>query len=124
MKLAIIALACLLSGCALMPKKAAPHKFGAPIGTYPNASALTGPEQMIGNQGGVTVTITPAQLATFVSGNSYTVSGLPTCNSSLAYRWAVVTDDVLATQAWGNTVTGGGTGVIPVFCNGTYWTAR
>jgi hypothetical protein len=124
----MLILTLLLSGCSLLPTAHIQRKVGAPIGTYPNATALTGPEQMIGNQNGVTVTITPTQIARFGSAvaplANYTVAGLPTCNSSNQYTWAVVTDDVLSTQAWNNTPTGGSTGVLPVFCNGSAWLAR
>lgn len=39
----------------------------AEVGSYPNASALSGPERMLSDQSGNTVDITPTQLATFAN---------------------------------------------------------
>ena len=53
---------------------------------------------------------------------NYTVSGLPTCNSGTKYAMAAVTDATLPT--YNAALTGGGAVIIPVFCNGTAWTAH
>jgi len=39
------------------------------VGSYPNASTLTGTERMLSDQSTVTVDITPAQLKTFAIGS-------------------------------------------------------
>lgn len=58
----------------------------------------------------------PVQLA------SYTISTLPTCNSTLEGSMAYVTDATSPT--YNGTLTGGGTVIVPVFCNGTAWTSH
>lgn len=53
---------------------------------------------------------------------SYVVSGLPACSGANKGAWADVTDAL--TPAWNTTVTGGSTTCVPVFCNGSTWTAH
>ncbi|MDR3534931.1 MAG: glycosyl hydrolase family 28-related protein [Acetobacteraceae bacterium] len=53
---------------------------------------------------------------------TYTVSALPTCNSSLVGAMAAVTDATSPT--YNGTLTGGGSVSVPVYCNGTAWTAH
>lgn len=53
---------------------------------------------------------------------NFTVSTLPTCNSTLKGGLAYVTD--ATTPTYNGTLTGSGTVVVPVFCNGTAWTAH
>lgn len=53
---------------------------------------------------------------------SYEVSTLPLCNSILKGGMAYVTDAVAPT--YNGSLNGGGAVVIPVFCNGTRWTAH
>jgi hypothetical protein len=54
---------------------------------------------------------------------TYTVSTLPTCNSSTnTYQFAVVTDATSPT--YNGTLTGSGAVIIPVWCNGSAWTAH
>jgi hypothetical protein len=50
---------------------------------------------------------------------SYTVAGLPTCNSALKGGMAAVTDATAPT--YNAALTGGGAVVIPVFCDGSAW---
>lgn len=50
---------------------------------------------------------------------SYTVATLPTCNTALKGGQAYVTDATSPTYL--GTLTGGGTTVAPVFCNGSAW---
>lgn len=52
----------------------------------------------------------------------YTVSTLPTCNSGMTGALAYVSD--ATTPTYNATLTGGGAVKIPVFCNGTAWTAH
>lgn len=121
----------LLTGCSLLPSKhaapvppGAPHKMGAEIGSYPNASAQTGSERILEDQNSVTVNVTPVQLATYMQAvplPTYTVATLPLCSSSTQYTWAIATDLVLATQAPYGPLTGGSNGVRPVFCNSVQW---
>jgi hypothetical protein len=53
---------------------------------------------------------------------TYTVATLPTCNAGLKATLAVVTDANAPT--YNAPVTGSGAVTIPVFCNGTNWTAH
>lgn len=54
---------------------------------------------------------------------SYTVATLPTCNSTTnKYAMAVVTD--AATPTYNGALTGSSVNIIPVFCNGTAWSAH
>lgn len=57
----------------------------------------------------------PVQLQT------YTVSGLPTCNAGATGYMAFVSD-AAAVPVYNATTVGGGAVVLPVFCNGTNWT--
>ncbi|MDE2563322.1 MAG: hypothetical protein KGL48_13855 [Sphingomonadales bacterium] len=50
----------------------------------------------------------------------YTVATLPACNSGATGALAYVTDATAAT--YNSSPTGGGSQVLPVFCNGTAWT--
>lgn len=73
--LTVIVLAA-LSACALTPPKAtapAAHRpirygqsGGPEVGSFPNAAALNGSERILADQTGVTVNLTPAQIATFL----------------------------------------------------------
>jgi hypothetical protein len=58
----------------------------------------------------------PVQLPVF------TVSTLPTCNGTLVASMAAVSDATSPT--YNGTLTGGGAVSIPVYCNGTAWTAH
>jgi hypothetical protein len=50
--------------------------FASEVGGYPNASILLGPERFLADQGGLTVNVTPAQIATYVgAGASVTWAG-------------------------------------------------
>lgn len=53
---------------------------------------------------------------------AYTVSGLPTCNAGLKGAMAYVTDALA--PSYNAALTGGGTVPIPVFCQGSAWTAH
>ena len=53
---------------------------------------------------------------------NYTVATLPTCNSSIIYTMAVVTDATSPT--YNGALTGSGSTVVPVFCNGSAWTSH
>ena len=54
---------------------------------------------------------------------SYTVSSLPVCSSSVnKYAMAVVTD--ANSPTYNSTLTGSSGTIIPVFCNGSAWTAH
>jgi hypothetical protein len=52
----------------------------------------------------------------------YTVTTLPTCVAGIADTLATVTDATAPT--YGGALTGGGSVRIPVFCNGSTWTAH
>ena len=52
----------------------------------------------------------------------YTVSTLPTCNSSLHGAIAAVTD--ATTPTYNGALTGGSTVEVPVYCNGSAWTSH
>lgn len=52
---------------------------------------------------------------------SYTVATLPACGASLNDAMAAVTDSA-ASPVYNNTVAGGGSTRVPVYCNGTNWT--
>jgi hypothetical protein len=56
------------------------------------------------------------------AGPVYTVSTLPTCNSGTKYQTAVVTD--ASSPTYNGTLTGSSSTIVPVFCNGTAWTAH
>ena len=72
------------------------------------------------NISGLTLTAPVLSLPNLVS---YTVSTLPTCNSTTnKYAMAVVTDATSPT--YNGALTGGGAVVVPVFCNGTAWTSH
>lgn len=49
----------------------------------------------------------------------YTVATLPACGVSTQYDWAVVTDATAPTYR--GALTGSGTVVVPVFCDGVAW---
>jgi hypothetical protein len=52
----------------------------------------------------------------------YTVATLPTASTALAgTRAAVSNSNTAYTAGIGATVVGGGSNVVPVFCNGTNW---
>jgi hypothetical protein len=53
----------------------------------------------------------------------YTVSTLPPCNATYNGGMAYVTD-FSGTPVYNGTLTGGGTSAVPVFCNGSKWTAH
>lgn len=65
-----------LSACAITPPKAtapAAHRpirygqsGGSEVGSFPNAAALNGSERILADQTGVTVNLTPTQIATFL----------------------------------------------------------
>ena len=52
----------------------------------------------------------------------YTVETLPTCNSSFEGQFEGVSD--AKSPTYNGIVTGGGSAHIPVYCNGTNWTAH
>jgi hypothetical protein len=84
---------------------------------------------------GGTVTLSTAGVARVNVGSSlvgvslplqfpvYSVATLPTCNSGNQYSMAAVSDQN-GTPTYNGALTGGGTIKIPVFCNGTTWTAH
>jgi hypothetical protein len=53
----------------------------------------------------------------------YTVSTLPSCNATYGGGMAYVTD-FSGTPVYNGALTGGGTTAVPVFCNGSKWTAH
>jgi len=65
---------------------------------------------------GVVSIVSPLQL------KSYTVATLPTCNTNNANSFLAVSDATSPT--YNAAITGGGSVVIPVFCNGSTWTAH
>lgn len=91
----IALLALFLGGCALAPAPKAPpawltvpmvgetpHKFGdVSISHLPAGGALTGPEQIPAVQAGVTVTTTPAAIASY--SNAHIPAGVPIPSSDL-----------------------------------------
>ena len=54
--------------------------------------------------------------------NPLTVITLPACGASTRYYWAVVTDAL--TPTYRGAAIGGGSVVVPVFCDGTSWTTH
>lgn len=54
--------------------------------------------------------------------NPLTVETLPPCAAANQYYWAVVTD--ATTPTYLGALTGGGSVVVPVFCDGTSWTSH
>lgn len=58
----------------------------------------------------------------WIGSSPVTVAGLPACSASNQYYWAVVTDATAPT--YGGTLTGGGTVVVPVFCDAVSWKSR
>jgi hypothetical protein len=58
----------------------------------------------------------------WVGDHPYTVAGLPACETANQYYWAVVTDATSPTYL--GTLTGGGSTVVPVFCDGANWTSH
>lgn len=65
---------------------------------------------------GVVQTTGPVQLP------AYTVATLPTCSATLQYSMAVVTD--ASSPTYNGALAAGGSAKIPVFCNGSKWTAH
>lgn len=53
---------------------------------------------------------------------TYTVATLPTCNAAAAGSNAAVTD--ATAPSYNGALTGGGAVGVPVYCNGTSWTAH
>ena len=68
-------------------------------------------------------TITPASVATAAlqTTTAYTVATLPAASAGLKGSRAFVTDASVATASIGAAITGSGSNVMPVFCNGTAW---
>jgi hypothetical protein len=52
----------------------------------------------------------------------YTVATLPTCNSTIHYSMAAVSD--ATTPSYNGSLTGGSTVKVPVFCDGSSWTSH
>jgi hypothetical protein len=93
------------------------------IGNSLTATAPAGSNQIdIGDQivvaNGVTTINSPLIMRLPVT----TVAALPPCNSGQAGAMYAVSDAVSPT--YNSPVTGGGTSMIPVFCNGSAWTAH
>lgn len=68
------------------------------------------------------VTSTSAQFGLPVQLPGYTVATLPTCNLGLRGGMAYVTD--ASRPTYNGALTGGSTTSVPVFCNGSAWTAH
>ncbi|WVR18150.1 hypothetical protein JXVLWARM_CDS_0099 [Burkholderia phage Bm1] len=74
------------------------------------------------------LTVTGAVTGTTVTGTngvvlpSFTVSTLPTCNSGTKNYMVAVSD--ASSPTYNGSLTGGGSTAIPVFCNGSAWTAH
>lgn len=58
----------------------------------------------------------------WIGTNPLTVATLPACGASTRYHWAVVTDATSPTYR--GALTGSGSVVVPVFCDGTIWTSH
>lgn len=92
------------------------------IPNLPLVIALAGPEQIEVVQAG---TSSRALISQIVGANlpNTTVAALPSPSLSLLGNQYVVTDASAATYQVGAAVTGGGTNVMRVFCNGASWVA-
>ncbi len=55
-------------------------------------------------------------------GGIYVVATLPVCNAAVTNTWAAVTD--AAAPTYNSAVTGSGSARVPVYCNGSVWTAH
>lgn len=75
------------------------------------------------NQGGTDYRATTQQVASVNPIANTIVSSLAAPSGALIGARAIVTDATLAIYSVGAAVTGGGSHVIPVFCNGTAWVA-
>lgn len=98
--------------------------------TYLRAATSTG-EIQLQNSNGTAILTGGANGVTFSTGVTFggtaqlpqtTVASLPACGSSLQGALYGVTDATAST--YNGTVTGGGNIAIPVYCNGTSWTAH
>lgn len=93
--------------------------LAAPISTYPLGSApYTGAETAIATQGSATVQLTAQNIAAAPLPSGLTAA-LPACTNAQTGARRVVTD--ASYPAYLTPVTGGGTVVAQVGCNGTAW---
>lgn len=99
---------------------AASHLAVSSHATQPFVSAVSSAAdasiRFIPKGSGTIIAAAPLQLP------AYTVGALPTCNAGRAYAMAAVTDATAPT--YNGVLTGGGAVKIPVFCDGTAWTAH
>ena len=98
-----------ITGSAAGTPKIAPEGTGATPATNANL-------QLAGLGTGAVTLLSPAMLPV------YTVAGLPTCNAGITNAYASVSDATAPT--YNAALTGGGAVRIPVFCNGTAWSAH
>lgn len=69
---------------------------------------------------GPTITTGVGTFTTLIT-TGYTVATLPAASSGLKGARAHITDASISTASVGGAITGGGSNVMPVFCNGTAW---
>lgn len=84
---------------------------------------MTGAEQVAIVQGETSYRATAAQIASVDPVAPTTFAALPTASVGLKGARAVITDASASTYLVGASVSGGGSSVIPVFCNGVSWLA-
>jgi hypothetical protein len=58
----------------------------------------------------------------WIGASPYTVATLPACTTANAFYWAMVTDATSPT--YNGSLTGSGTVKVPVWCNGSAWSAH
>lgn len=85
---------------------------GAAIGT----PTITG-----GTISGAAITSSTVAATTLQTTTAYTYSTLPAATTALRGARAYITDASVATASVGAAITGGGSNVLPVFCNGAAW---
>jgi hypothetical protein len=63
----------------------------------------------------------PIYASVYITGQTFTVSGLPACGAT--YKGGLATVSDASSPTWNATLTGGGSTIATAFCNGTNWVA-
>ena len=93
------------------------------ITAFPGATTpLTGGEIIYLVQNGTSKQTPVASLTGVAKLSGYTVSTLPACGSATKGNMAYVTDALSPT--YNGALTGGSSGVVPVFCSGVAWSSH
>lgn len=104
------------AGAAVVPTSFTTASETYTAGTTLNIGTGSATAINIGNSGSTTA------ISGLMKLSRYTVATLPTCNSTSRDALAVVSDATSPT--YNGALTGSGTSEIPVFCNGSSWTAH